>query len=63
MTLGMYGDGGSMRGSGIDTRDILVTFTCKYCWYENEDVEARAEGYAYWAICDNCEEEITGETE
>jgi hypothetical protein len=63
MTLGIYGDGGSMRGSGIDSRDIVVSFICYHCEYENEEVDATAEGYIYYTLCQKCGEDITGDIE
>lgn len=50
----MYGDGGSMNGSGIDDRDVRWTFICEYCEYENDDVDATASGNDVWAYCGEC---------
>ena len=54
MSLGYYGDGGSMRGSGIDTTDIRWSFVCESCGHENDDLDATAEGYDVWAYCEVC---------
>ena len=57
MNLGIYGDGGSMKGSGIDSLEMAREFTCKGCGWEGE-----ADGYSddyqvtLYAECQNCKE-------
>jgi hypothetical protein len=52
--MNYYTDGGSMIGSGIDQRDTRWSFTCQYCEHENEDLDAKADGYDVWAYCEKC---------
>lgn len=60
MSLGYYTDGGSMRGSGIDDRDIRWSFTCEYCEHENEDVDATTDGNSVCSYCEKCVMPNTG---
>lgn len=53
-SLGMYGDGGSMSGSGIDDRDVRWSFVCESCGHENDDLDATASGSEVWAFCEVC---------
>lgn len=64
MSLGVYGDGGSMKGSGIDSIEMEREFTCRSCKWEGE-----ALGYSDdWAVvlyaeCPNCKDEMTYDLE
>lgn len=53
-SLGMYGDGGSMSGSGIDDRDIQWTFICDYCESDNDNADATTDGSEVWSFCGVC---------
>lgn len=56
MSLGIYGDGGSMKGSGIDSVDYTGVFFCSNC-----DDEFECEGSTddwqttAYATCPKCE--------
>lgn len=55
MSLGIYGDGGSMRGSGIDQEDYSGIFYCDDC--EDEyllDGTTDDYGYNASAECPDC---------
>ena len=54
MSLGYYTDGGSMRGSGIDDRDVSWSFTCQSCEHDNDDIDATTDGNEVWASCEVC---------
>jgi hypothetical protein len=58
MSLGMYGDGGSMRGSGIDSVEVSYDeFTCENdeCGKVNEAGEAYTDDYGNYIIeCEFC---------
>jgi transcription elongation factor Elf1 len=55
MSLGAYGDGGSMRGSGIYAEDWSGTFYCSDC--EDEySLDGQTDDYGYYASaeCPDC---------
>jgi len=62
MSLGMYGDGGSMRGSGIDQQDYTGDFYCSECDKEFE-LDGTTDDYGYNAIaeCPDCGKELEKE--
>ena len=59
MSLGIYGDGGSMKGSGIDSFEFdYGTFTCENdeCGFENVDAVAYGDDWGAWSVaCEKCE--------
>ena len=55
MSLGIYGDGGSMRGSGIYAEDYTGTFYCSECDDEYSlDGQTDDYGYNASAECPDC---------
>ena len=55
MSLGAYGDGGSMMGSGIYSEDYTGTFYCSECDKEYElDGSTDDYGYNASAECPDC---------
>jgi transcription elongation factor Elf1 len=55
MSLGIYGDGGSMRGSGIDSTDYTADFFCSDCEKEFElDGMTDDYGIIAYAECPDC---------
>ncbi len=55
MSLGIYGDGGSMRGSGIYAEDYTGTFYCSDCEDEFElDGTTDDWGTMAYADCPDC---------
>lgn len=60
MNLGIYGDGGSMVGSGINSKEIEREFTCGSCRWEGEVVGSTDDwGGMLYAECPNCKDEMT----
>lgn len=55
MSLGAYGDGGSMKGSGIDAEDYTGDFYCSECDKEFE-LDGMTDDYGYNATaeCPDC---------
>lgn len=56
MSLGIYGDGGSMRGSGIDSREVSYdSFDCDSCGKTNGDGEVATDDWGNYVIeCEFC---------
>lgn len=60
MNLGIYGDGGSMIGSGINQQEIEREFICRACKWEGEVVGYTDDyGSMLTAECPNCKDEMT----
>lgn len=59
MSLGAYGDGGSMRGSGINSGDYYATFACSECDKEF-DLYGQTDdwGSVAYAECPDCGREL-----
>ncbi len=62
MSLGMYGDGGSMKGSGIDSESWTGEIYCSTC---DEDVEVDGStddwGTMVYATCPDCNSDLEKE--
>lgn len=59
MNLGIYGDGGSMRGSGINSIDKTLEVTCGNCRWEGDlDGQTDDSRETWYAECPNCKDEI-----
>ena len=56
MSLGIYGDGGSMRGSGIDSQEVSYdSFDCDSCGKTNGDGEVATDDWGNYVIeCEFC---------
>jgi len=60
MNLGIYGDGGSMRGSGIGSLEIEREFTCRSCSWEGSVIGSTDDSQnLLYAECPNCKDEMT----
>lgn len=60
MNLGMYGDGGSMVGSGINSVEMEREFSCRSCGWEGEAVGSTDDwGTILYSVCPNCKDEMT----
>lgn len=58
-----YTDGGSMRGSGIDVKDITWSFICSACALDNDDIDAKQDGRTIYATCIQCGWEHEGDVD
>ncbi len=56
MSLGMYGDGGSMRGSGIYSQEVSYDeFDCYNCDKRNQEGEVSTDDWGRYIIeCEFC---------
>lgn len=64
MSLGAYGDGGSMRGSGIYSEDYTGIFYCSNCEDEYQlDGSTDDWGSTAYADCPDCGKGIEKELE
>lgn len=62
MSLGIYGDGGSMRGSGIYAEDYSGVFYCDNCEDEfSLDGQTDDWGHEASAECPDCQAILTKE--